>query len=419
MLSLPIYRRCNTFYLHTRVNGKQFKRSLKTSSKIEAIIKASFLISEIRNMKIDLKNIRSYHIDLHNGRFEAKDASDHQRLLEALAVIQGLQNLKPQPQSNTPTTSGVSFETLFKKFLKLKKFSASTIKSYSFTAREFVTVCSNKDINLYTKKDISIYREFLVEKGNSIRTTDNKINYLNIFFNFAIQNGDMNIVNPASGFMMMTKSQKTSNGYDFFQEQEVGLLFKSSYFLEQRNDDPDYYWACLLAVITGCRTSEICSLKFNQFSQSKKGLDFFTIFKGKTNSASRTIPLSKKFMDSGFRDFLLAAKNNPEGKLFKYKEREDSGSGNAVGKKFKRHLELLRILDNERKLVFHSLRKFCNTYLAQNGVNEVVRCQLLGHKPEGTNAQVYTNTFNIDEVWKIIAPIIDELEELLGIGFDT
>lgn len=47
---------------------------------MEAIVRASFLISEFHDMKIYLSKIRTYSIDLQSGRFEAKDQHDHQRL---------------------------------------------------------------------------------------------------------------------------------------------------------------------------------------------------------------------------------------------------------------------------------------------------------------------------------------------------
>lgn len=40
MLRLPIYLRFGSYYLHTRIGCKQFKRCLYTSDKTQAIIRA-------------------------------------------------------------------------------------------------------------------------------------------------------------------------------------------------------------------------------------------------------------------------------------------------------------------------------------------------------------------------------------------
>ena len=62
---IPVYFRGSSYYLHTRVNGVQFKRSLQTSNKAIAMMRASRLMEAL--VKIDLSGIRTYEIDLKNG----------------------------------------------------------------------------------------------------------------------------------------------------------------------------------------------------------------------------------------------------------------------------------------------------------------------------------------------------------------
>ena len=47
MLTLPIYRRNNIFYLHFRVGTKQIKRSLKTSDSHTAKLNAIYYLKLI------------------------------------------------------------------------------------------------------------------------------------------------------------------------------------------------------------------------------------------------------------------------------------------------------------------------------------------------------------------------------------
>ena len=65
MLNLPVYARAGIYYFHTRVGGKQIKRSLGTRNTVIAIIKASKIMESL--MKIDLTGLRTYEIDLKNG----------------------------------------------------------------------------------------------------------------------------------------------------------------------------------------------------------------------------------------------------------------------------------------------------------------------------------------------------------------
>lgn len=52
MLNLPIYKLGSSFYLHTRIDGKQVKRSLRTSYQRVAIIRAITLLDSL--MRKDL-----------------------------------------------------------------------------------------------------------------------------------------------------------------------------------------------------------------------------------------------------------------------------------------------------------------------------------------------------------------------------
>ena len=52
MLNLPVYARSGIYYFHTRVGGKQIKRSLATRNKVVAIIEASKIMEAL--IKIDL-----------------------------------------------------------------------------------------------------------------------------------------------------------------------------------------------------------------------------------------------------------------------------------------------------------------------------------------------------------------------------
>jgi hypothetical protein len=89
------------------------------------------------------------------------------------------------------------------------------------------------------------------------------------------------------------------------------------------------------------------------------------------------------------------------------------GSGNAVGKKFSRHLEELKI--TRPKLVFHSLRKFCNNFLKENDVVYEARCQFIGHEIEDINNRIYSKVFIFEKLEELTRSTIFKLEILAGI----
>ena len=79
MLNLPIYLLGSIYYLHTRIGGKQVKRSLGTSYKREAIIRAIAFLNGLR-----MSTPQKYELDLARGVLKADGAEDHSRLIQAI-----------------------------------------------------------------------------------------------------------------------------------------------------------------------------------------------------------------------------------------------------------------------------------------------------------------------------------------------
>lgn len=412
MLNLPIYIRNNSYYFHTRINGKQFKKSLKTSNKTLAIIKAGKLLEAIQ-MSIDWKNIKDYKIDMQRGIYEADGEEDHQNMMFAIEKIgmlsslpshQQKQEIAPQNNQNTLTLNDV-----LDKFFLLKKVKPATVTAYKNTVKEFVAFHQSKcAINEIISSDFVRYQEHLAS-GNSPRTIDNKITNLKAILNFAVNQGYIS-KNPLQVKNLQTKRQKLSDGYLIFEEQEITKIFKGEYFQQQKIQDPDYYYCLLLEIFTGCRIGELTSLKTEQLQQSKNGTYFLNIRESKTMAGVREIPLPQiLFTQLGFNQFIAYKKNLDP--VFKYVGRTGKGSGNAVGKKFKRHLEIENI--NRGKLVFHSLRKFLNDYLLKNNVDYEPRCQFMGHEVDNVNVATYAKKFNVDNLAEIIKPAIDKLTTII------
>jgi len=102
----------------------------------------------------------------------------------------------------------------------------------------------------------------------------------------------------------------------------------------------------------------LTSICKSQIKKSELNSWFLTIRDSKTSAGKREIPLPQEIFDNGFSEFIEKKEINDC--IFKYVSREGKGSGNAVGKKFARHLEIEKI--DRGKLVFHSIRKFLNDY---------------------------------------------------------
>ena len=410
-LPLPIYLLGSSYYLHTRIGGKQVKRSLRTSYKRVAIIRAITLLNGLSmHKKPDLSNLSTYELDLSRGILKADGDEDHARLMQALHAMQAVQPAQAQApiaaQASADDPTALKLGELLEKFLLLKKVTQATAIAYKNCIEEISKFLKNPAITRITASDVTRYQEFLAEKGNGVRTIDNKISIVRAVFNFAVKQGYTRNGNPAQNRALLTKKQRLKGGYAIFEKEEIEQFFKSEFFKEQEEKDPDYTTAVLFGLFTGCRIGEITSLKKDNFKKSSGGINYLVIRDSKTQAGIREVPLHPHLMER-VSEFL----DKKTDKLFQYVEKEGKGSGNAVGKKFSRNLESARI--NREKLVFHSLRKFVNNELMKNGVSLENRCKFVGHEIENVNVSIYTNKINIDALAAAVFPTLEKFRDLI------
>lgn len=392
----------------------------KKASRIE-----SLLVEKLQGnkMEIDWDNIRKYEIDLDKGVARADGPEDHQMMMETLKMMQSINRVSPslkkrsepleQPDRPLTSTKSLSLMELLDKVLLLKKIKPATVTAYKNCTNEFTEFHRSKAfIAEILPSDFSRYKEYLAgERKNSARTIDSKVGYLKSLLNFGIDQGYLLGKNPASGKNLLTKRQKLTDGYLIFEVDEIKAIFTGGYFLEQREKDPDYFYILLLEIVTGCRVGELTSICKAQIKKSENGNWFLSIRDSKTSAGKREVPLPSEIFYYGFSKFIES--KSPLDNIFKYVNREGKGSGNAVGKKFSRHLEIEKI--DRGKLVFHSFRKFLNDYFLKNGIEFEARCQYFGHEIDSVNVATYSKKFEIDKLTELVKPVQEKILRLINL----
>ena len=93
---------------------------------------------------IDLGDTKSFEIDLGRGVLKSDGVEDHQRMMEALAVMKEVRSFQPAPTQATQVDQqsskqhGLTLPQVVDKLLLLKKdYSESTKLSYKNGANEF------------------------------------------------------------------------------------------------------------------------------------------------------------------------------------------------------------------------------------------------------------------------------------------
>lgn len=332
---------------------------------------------------------QKYELDLSKSVLKADGPEDHAQLMQAMEAMKALHAGQPAAQAPAPAApvaqapqddpTALKLNELLNKFFLLRKVTPATAQSYKNATAEFSRFLKNPPITRVSVSDVTRWQEYLAEKKKNVpRTIDSKVGVIKSIYNFAKKQGYTRGKNPAENLNLLSKKQKLKGGYAIFEKEELDLLFNSQFFKEKINKAPDYANAVLFGILTGCRIGEITTLKANQFKVSTKGTHYITIRDSKTLAGIREVPLHPYLVAH------MALNMDKEiDKIFKYREKEGKGAGNAVGKMFARNLASAKITRD--KLVFHSLRKYVNNELMKNGVSLEYRCQFMGHELENVN----------------------------------
>lgn len=375
--------------------------------------------------------IKKYEIDLGRGVFKAEGKEDHEAMMKALEYIvpknigekyiadafnlpanvpEGKTSFPQQQDRSFIASQSLTLVELLDKFFLLKKVKPATVISYKNVVKEFTEFCKSKcPIAEIMVSDVTRYREYLATKNNP-RTIDNKMIVLKSVMNFAIDNGYLVGKNPVVAKNLQTKKQKKKEGHAIFEVEEIKNYFNSERFKNEKTKDPHYYWCVILEIFSGCRAGELTSLTVGQIKKTDSGIYYLKIRDSKTEAGIREVPISELIFENGFSEFIEGKSSTDF--VFRYLDREGKGAGNAVGKKFSYQIKLEKI--HRPKLCFHSLRKFLNDFYMKNKVQYEIRCQCFGHDIEDTNVAVYTQDFNIDELFEGTNAARQKVANLIG-----
>jgi integrase len=207
---------------------------------------------------------------------------------------------------------------------------------------------------------------------------------------------------------VLTKKQKANDGWKIFEVEEIQRIYSIQGQADWYKKDRHFYLVMILALITGCRVSEMTGILKNQLRAEP--VPHLKINDAKTKAGIRKVPLPKEFFDELME---FAKYKTDKQQVFKYLIRDGKGSGNAVGQKFGRYLDGIGI--DDKKLVFHSLRKFFNDYsMRKFKVPLEVRCQMVGHELDNINVTTYANELEIEELSEIFLPVQENILKLIG-----
>jgi len=194
------------------------------------------------------------------------------------------------------------------------------------------------------------------------------------------------------------KTPKLTIERKHFLDDELKLLFESGKYQNGEFTRDADYWVPLMGFFTGARQSELCQLYVSDIRKdttkqfwlvdiNDKGPDKSL----KNESSRRKVPIHPTLEKLGFLEFVELARKNEQIRLFPAENRNKRGEFNAFSKRFNLYLGKVGISkDATLRLNFHSFRHTLQTDLIDQGFEEYIVNQLVGHSPAKSSHSIKT-----------------------------
>lgn len=262
-----------------------------------------------------------------------------------------------------------------------KRYSASTIKTYSEALKSFLVFYREKSLSEITNEDVIIYNNNFILKNNLSASYQNQIvNAIKLFFR-TVQNKQIEVDK-------IHRPKRAKILPNVLSKEEIKLILNAHSNIKHK---------IMLSLIYSCglRRSELLHLKFADID-SKRGIVIIRQGKGKKD---RIVPLSLKILGL-LRDYYIAFK--PKIWLFEGQNQGEMYSEYSLQSVLK---QALQKVGTTKPVTLHWLRHSYATHLLENGTDLRYIQELLGHSSSKTT-EIYTHV-STKSIQQIKSPFDD------------
>ncbi|WP_338647907.1 site-specific tyrosine recombinase/integron integrase [Flavobacterium sp. KS-LB2] len=291
-------------------------------------------------------------------------------------TIENRERFKIEPLKNAlPSLEGMEHITKFIQWLSSKRYSPSTIKTYSEALKSFLIFYREKQIAEITNEDVIIYNNEFILKNNLSASYQNQIvNALKLFFK-TIQDKQIiidTIHRPKRGKVLP----------NILSKEEIKLILTVLTNTKHKT---------MLSLIYACglRRSELLQLTFKDIQADRKLL----VIKQSKGKKDRIVPISDKIIEM-LRDYYKEYR--PKKWLFEGQRENTKYSDRSLEEVLKKSIRLAQI---NKPVSLHWLRHSYATHLLESGTDLRYIQELLGHSSSKTT-EIYTHvsTKNIQNI---------------------
>ncbi len=274
-----------------------------------------------------------------------------------------------------PSAERIEAIEKFKRYLRSKRYSENTIKTYSEALLSFFTFFNSKSINMITNEDIISYNNDYILKNKLSASYQNQIiNAVKLYFK--------TIKETKIEIEKIHRPKRAKVLPNVLSKEEVKAILNAHENIKHK---------AMLSMIYSCglRRSELLNLKPSDID-SKRNVVIIRQSKGKKD---RITPLSPKILDL-LRSYYKEC--SPKTYLFEGQEKNSQYSARSLEEVLKKSLKLALI---NKPVTLHWLRHSYATHLLESGTDLRYIQELLGHNSSKTT-EIYTHvsTKNIQQI---------------------
>ena len=281
----------------------------------------------------------------------------------------------PLQHQTVPSEEGIAAIEKFKQWMLSKRYSPSTIKTYSEALKSFLIFYREKPVAEITNEDVIIYNNEYILKNNLSASYQNQIvNAIKLFFQTIRETK-----------MLVDKIHRPKRSKllpNVLSKEEVKAILEALTNVKHKT---------MLSLIYACglRRSELLNLTFKDIQTDRKLL-FIKQSKGKKD---RIVPISEKIIEMlrvYYKQYL------PKTWLFEGQQENTKYSDRSLEEVLKKSIRLAEI---KKPVSLHWLRHSYATHLLESGTDLRYIQELLGHSSSKTT-EIYTHvsTKNIQNI---------------------
>ncbi len=266
----------------------------------------------------------------------------------------------------------------FEGWMRSKRYSPSTIGTYTDALRIFLRFYANKTIAEINNNDVIIFNNDYILKNKFSASYQNQVvNAIKLFFRtIELKSMETELVHRPKRALVLP---------NVLSKEEVKQILNAQRNIKHKT---------MLSLIYSCglRRSELLNLKLKDID-SKRGLVIIRQAKGKKD---RITPLSEKILVL-LREYFVAYR--PKEWLFEGQNGFDAYDERSLASVLKQAVEKAKI---NKPVTLHWLRHSYATHLLENGTDLRYIQEILGHS-RSTTTEIYTHVSN-KSIQKVISP---------------